>query len=73
MNPKTIQTIVEMLKIDGEVEDGLLDDLVHDTASEIASAVNNEGVEDQVAFLLGANWSGEDILFKVKELREEEA
>lgn len=65
--------VVEMLKVDGEIEDGLLDEFVHDTASEIASAVNNEGPEDQVAFLLGANWSGEDILFKVKEKREEES
>jgi hypothetical protein len=38
---------------------------------EIATAVNNEGIEDQVAFLLENHWTGVDILFKVKEKREE--
>ena len=71
MNTRTTQTVVEMLKVDGEIEDALLDDFVCDTASEIATQVNNSGLEDQVEFLLDNNWSGEDILYKVKEKREE--
>ena len=73
MSQPMMRTVVEMLKRGGQVEDGLLDDFVHDTASEIASAVNNEGVYEQVNFLLSHNWSVEDILFKVKEKREEES
>ncbi len=32
-------------------EDGLLDDAVHDAASHVGAAVNNEGVESQICFL----------------------
>lgn len=39
-----------------------LDDLVHQAASDLASTVNNGGIVEQVAFLLEAGWSEEEIL-----------
>lgn len=45
-------------------EDGMLDDAVHDAASQIGSVVNNEGVESQIRFLaerLGVEEAGKVI------------
>lgn len=46
--------------------DGLLDDLVHDTASQIASNVNNCGFKEQVRFLKENGWTEEQILSEVE-------
>jgi hypothetical protein len=46
-----VDTWVERLEALG-VDDGALDDAVHDVASEIGSTVNNGGLAAQVAFLL---------------------
>lgn len=40
----------------------LLDNLVHDTADDIASATNNEGIASQVKFLKENGWSDQDIM-----------
>lgn len=39
-----------------------LDEMVHDTASDMASNINNGGVESQVAYLLECGWTETDIL-----------
>lgn len=43
----------------------MLDELVHEEASNQASNVNNAGVGEQVLFLLINGWSEEDILNRV--------
>lgn len=49
-----------------------LDGHVHDTASEIASGVNNEGLEAQVEYLLeSGTWTPADIIFNAKKTKEE--
>jgi len=60
MKQETLDKIVELSENGSES----LDDLVHDIVSEIASAVNNEGPESQVQYLidLGFVSSAEDLL-----------
>ena len=43
-----------------------LDSLVHDCAGEMASEVNNNGMEGQLEFLLRNGWTPGDILGRVK-------
>ena len=52
----TLRTLIEQSD-DSE----MLDDLVHDVASRIASRVNNEGIKEQIAFLNEFGLSDEDI------------
>lgn len=48
------------------IEAANLDDLVHDAASELATAANNNDIDGQLDFLLETcGWSPEDILNKV--------
>jgi hypothetical protein len=49
-NEKTIQDAVEALEKAGITGEDL-DDMVHEAASQIASAVNNGGLHEQVKFL----------------------
>ena len=45
------------------IESAHLDGLVHDAASQMASAANNDGVDSQLDFLLDtAGWTAEMIL-----------
>ena len=44
------------------IESSLLDELVHEVASNQASEVNNGGMDSQVAYLLQSGWSEQDIL-----------
>jgi hypothetical protein len=55
MNKKVSQKkLTELIKmVQAKVtEAGILDELVHDTASATASNVNNEGIESQVKYLV---------------------
>ena len=46
----------------------MLDDTVHDAASQLASNANNEGIDGQLNFLMDTcGWSSEDILNKIGE------
>lgn len=57
--------------LDEGIEPAHLDEAVHDAASGMASGANNEGLEVQVDFLLGAgDWKPADILFKSREAKE---
>jgi hypothetical protein len=42
-------------------EDHHLDDMVHDAASRIGSAVNNSGMCEQLIFLLENGWTPDEI------------
>jgi hypothetical protein len=45
------------------VESALLDDIVHDAASRLASNANNEGIDGQLDFLLNTcGWTEEEVL-----------
>jgi hypothetical protein len=57
--------------IEAEFHDEVLDLLVHDSASEQASAVNNNGQAAQVEYLLTNGWTAEDILGRLR-IQEEE-
>ena len=48
-----------------------LDDLVHDTASQIASEINNGGTEAQLQYLLDNGWTEEHIRTQVLENAKE--
>jgi len=50
-----------------------LDALIHDCASEQASAVNNNGQPAQVEYLLTNGWTAEDILGRLRIQKEEDA
>jgi hypothetical protein len=52
--------------------EGSLDALVHDCASEQASAVNNSGKPAQAEYLLTSGWTAEDILGRLRIQREDE-
>lgn len=43
------------------IKDEDLDDLVHDQASREASGINNDGMREQVRYLLECGWSEDDI------------
>jgi hypothetical protein len=45
-----------------DIEGGVLDDVVHDTFSSMASELNNRGTQAQVDFLREQGWSDEAIL-----------
>lgn len=62
--PKLVALKEEVLK--RGYKDFNLDDLVHDAASEIASAVNNGGMEEQLRFLLEHDWTPEDVLGRLR-------
>lgn len=48
------------------IESALLDDLVHEAASSLASNANNGGMEAQIEFLTNTcEWSYEDILSRL--------
>jgi hypothetical protein len=45
------------------IESSLLDDIVHEAASSLASNANNGGIDGQIDFLIDTcGWSHEDIL-----------
>ena len=49
-------------------ESALLDDIVHEAASDLAANANNGGMKEQINFLITTcGWSEEDILKAVKE------
>jgi arsenate reductase-like glutaredoxin family protein len=46
---------------DPQITSEMLDDLVHEAASGLASAINNDGKEAQLEFLRERGWTDEDI------------
>ena len=50
-----------------------LSELVHDTASQVASGVNNGGESDQVDFLLQNGWGRDEIEKRLAEMVTEDA
>lgn len=59
MNEKLLQILSEVPKSKKEELETLLDGLVHDTASAMASDVNNTGRKAQIEYLLKNGWSVE--------------
>lgn len=53
---KEAEDLVSLLDAAG-YEDHDLDDMVHDAASRIGSAVNNSGMCEQIIFLLENGWN----------------
>jgi YD repeat-containing protein len=45
----------------------VLDGMVHDTASQVASTVNNDGVSHQMEYLLANGWTQEEIDARLRE------
>lgn len=69
MDPRTPEVIAELEKLG--LQSCHLDSAVHDAASEMASAVNNEGMKEQVEFLLKTNtWKPADIIFAAQQTAE---
>jgi predicted PilT family ATPase len=64
---KRVQAVMASLKDKDLLKDGVLDQAVHDAASENASAVNNSGMEGQVEYLLTQGWQGSAIAFQAGE------
>lgn len=62
----TLDQFVDQLR-DLDYDCEMLDELVHEVASKIASNVNNEGVTGQVAFLKENGWDEQSILHWLKE------
>lgn len=48
-----------------------LDELVHRAASEVATAVNNEGLDEQVGYLLSGGWLGSEIVHCAMGVRDD--
>lgn len=48
-----------------DFDEGMLDEAVHQAASEDASAANNAGVQAQVVFLLERGYTVEDVLLLI--------
>jgi len=61
MTTDKIENIVSEAK-NKKIDSSYFDDFVHNTASIIASKVNNEGIESQIKFLLKNGWSFDDIV-----------
>ncbi len=61
MTKEQVEELCELL------DDGDLDDLVHDAKSHEASAINNEGTEAQVLFLLENGYTLETLRVALKE------
>ena len=69
---ETIQEILELADQQGTRDDGLLDEEVHADASQIASSVNNEGLEAQIKFLIEQRGLTEETVNYIKSLLTEE-
>jgi hypothetical protein len=65
---EALQEIIDYADEQGTRDDLLLDEEVHDTASAIASNVNNGGLEEQVKYLLTNNGIEWQYLSKLKEM-----
>lgn len=62
-----IQGIMACVKENGkELPEDCLDDLVHDTASGLASAANNGGLEEQVKFILSNGGTVEEVFETIR-------
>lgn len=61
MIPEQISRIAEKLTNTGVCSD-VLDEVIHETFSGMASDINNSGIENQVEFLLGQGYTEEQIL-----------
>jgi len=44
-----------------------LDDVVHDTASQMASNANNGGIDEQIQVLKNGGWTDNQIIFYLKD------
>lgn len=69
---EVLQEVMEYADEQGTSDDRALDDEVHDTADEIASNVNNGGLEEQLKYLLSNNGLSEEYITKLKEMLTEE-
>lgn len=63
-----MKQVMDFIKENNIDDEGVLDELVHDTASRLATDANNGGWQSQVEFLLN-NYGGtpEDIINYLKE------
>jgi len=61
-------TVMEFIKTlePEKLDERALDEVVHDTASTLASDANNGGFKDQVAFLLKYGWTAETLIGYIK-------
>jgi predicted house-cleaning noncanonical NTP pyrophosphatase (MazG superfamily) len=64
-----IQTLIDK---DTDVSD-MLDEMVHEEASEMASAANNDGLKSQLEFLETRGISAENVLEELREQIKEQA
>lgn len=68
-----INKVLDFIKTQEDLDESILDDMVHDTASSMASDANNGGFRAQVEFLLktsaatGHGGTPEDIIKHIKE------
>lgn len=68
-----IRELMDYADQQGTIYDTALDEEVHDTASEIASNVNNAGLERQLGYLLENNGISDEYIESIKQkLTEEE-
>lgn len=65
---EALQEVIDYADEQGTRDDLLLDEEVHETASNIASNVNNGGLEEQLKYLLSNNGIEEEYIKKIKEL-----
>lgn len=65
---ESLKEIMDYANEQGTRDESLLDDEVHDTASSIASTVNNSGFEEQVKFLLTHNGIHDETVDHLKKL-----
>jgi hypothetical protein len=57
--PKNVHKVIGRLQDEfARADDSLLDDIVHDANSGNASAINNEGIESQIEYII--QWFGEE-------------
>lgn len=56
-----IESIISEAK-NKKIDSSYFDDFVHNTASIIASKINNEGIKSQIQFLLENGWSFDGIV-----------
>lgn len=72
---KAIRTLMSLIEEASQLNNGCLDELVHEAASEIAAGVNNDGTSAQVEFItsrFGDRGATEIIKTILDELRKEE-